>query len=324
MTDVPGSRPANLRLITEGAARGAGRITFEQLTTFIACAEHGSFSAAARRLGRTQSVISQAIAALESQLGVALFDRGGRVPQLTHEGRTLLNEARGVVGRMDGFRSRARDLASGQETDLSIVVDMLFPVDLLTLALQRFSERHPASAVHLRRETLGAVVEPVVEGECAIGVLGPQPPLPDSLEQRVLLRIPYVAVAAVKHPLARLPGVLTRAQVANHVQLVVIDRSASTAGRDYNVHSPRTWRLSDLSLKQALLRAGLGWGHMPAPLVERDIARGVLKQLQVERELTEQPELEMRAIYRKDAPPGALAQGFLDQLRGVVEEKRED
>lgn len=313
-----------LRLISDMSQPASGRITVEQLGIFIACAEHGSFSAAARRLARTQSVVSQAIATLETQLGVALFDRSGRVPLLTPHGRTLLNEARSVVGRMDGLRSRARDLAGGQVRELSIVVDMLFPVDLLTTALQRFNESHPGTSVRLRREMLGAVVQPVVEGHCDLGVVGPQPELPDSLEQRPLLRMRYVAVASPRHALARHKSVLRRAQVEEHVQLVVSDRSDSTAGRDFNVHSQRTWRLGDLSIKHSLLRAGVGWGHMPEPLVERDLAQGLLKRLTVERELIAQPELEMRSIFRKAAPPGALASAFLEQLRAVVGQQRDE
>jgi hypothetical protein len=64
---------------------------------------------------------------------------------------------------------------------------------------------------------------------------------------------------------------------ARHVQLVLTDRSALTAGRDYGVLSARTWRLADLSAKQSMLLAGLGWGNMPFHMVEDDIERGRLK-----------------------------------------------
>ena len=64
--------------------------SLDQLETFASVAETGSFSAAARRLGRTQSTVSVAIANLEADLGVALFDRTPRVPTLTEAGRSLL------------------------------------------------------------------------------------------------------------------------------------------------------------------------------------------------------------------------------------------
>ena len=62
-------------------------VTLDQLRTFIAAADEGSFSAAGRKLRRAQSVVSQTLANLEAQLGVTLFDRSARYPSLTDEGR---------------------------------------------------------------------------------------------------------------------------------------------------------------------------------------------------------------------------------------------
>ena len=81
-------------------------VTLDQMRTFIAAAEEGSFSAAGRKLKRAQSVVSQTLANLESQLGVVLFDRSERYPKLTETGATLLVDARAVVQNMDAFKAR--------------------------------------------------------------------------------------------------------------------------------------------------------------------------------------------------------------------------
>jgi len=65
-------------------------VTLDQLRTFIAAADEGSFSAAGRKLRRAQSVVSQTLANLEAQLGVPLFEREGRYPKLTEQGKALL------------------------------------------------------------------------------------------------------------------------------------------------------------------------------------------------------------------------------------------
>ncbi|SQC91332.1 Cyn operon transcriptional activator [Cedecea neteri] len=65
-------------------------ISLDQLRTFIAAVDEGSFSAAARKMYRAQSVISDLIRGLEAQIGVQLFDRSGRYPKLTSEGEVLL------------------------------------------------------------------------------------------------------------------------------------------------------------------------------------------------------------------------------------------
>jgi DNA-binding transcriptional LysR family regulator len=98
-------------------------VTLDQLRTFIAAAEEGSFSAAGRKLRRAQSVVSQTLANLEGQLGVRLFDRSGRYPRLTEQGLTLLHDARAVGSHMDSFKAHAYSMREGLEPEVSVVVD---------------------------------------------------------------------------------------------------------------------------------------------------------------------------------------------------------
>src|ERR1700690_1448621 len=113
-------------------------ISLDQLRTFIAAADEGSFSAAGRRLRRAQSVVSQTLANLEGQLGVKLFDRGARFPMLTDQGRALLADARAVAGNVDLFKARAKSLAGGLEPELSVAVDVIFPEAAFTGAVAAF------------------------------------------------------------------------------------------------------------------------------------------------------------------------------------------
>ena len=72
-------------------------LTLDLILTFLAAADEGSFSAAGRRLKRSQSVVSQTLANLEAQLGVKLFDRSSRYPVLTREGQALVADARAIT-----------------------------------------------------------------------------------------------------------------------------------------------------------------------------------------------------------------------------------
>src|ERR1700751_2178042 len=81
-------------------------VTLDQLRTFIAAADEGSFSAAGRKLRRAQSVVSQTLANLEGQFGVKLFDRTRRRPVLTPQGQVLLTHARTRAG--DAFMLNAQ------------------------------------------------------------------------------------------------------------------------------------------------------------------------------------------------------------------------
>jgi DNA-binding transcriptional LysR family regulator len=144
------------------------RISLDQLRTFIAAVDEGSFSAAGRRLKRAQSMISQTLANLEGQLGVRLFDRGGRYPVLTDQGRALLADARAVTGDLDLFNARAKSLAGELEPELSVAVDVMFPDATFTDAVVAFQKVFPATPLRFDVES-SAVVEPVLDGRCAVG-----------------------------------------------------------------------------------------------------------------------------------------------------------
>src|SRR4051794_10932519 len=103
-------------------------VSLDQLRTFVAAADEGSFSAAARCLKRTQSAVSESIANLEAQLAVTLFNRSSRYPRLTSQGNVLLADARSVVGAVDGMKARAKGIAGGLESELTAVIDVFFPI----------------------------------------------------------------------------------------------------------------------------------------------------------------------------------------------------
>lgn len=290
-------------------------VTLDQLRTFIAAAEQGSFSAAGRKLRRAQSVVSQTLANLELQLGVTLFDRSARYPRLTEAGRALLVEARAVAEHMDTFKARARSVAEGLEPELSVAVDVMYPMDALTRAAANNRQAFPHTPLRLYVEVLGGVIQPVLEGGCRLGVVGSLPEVPDELATEPLRAIPFVTVAAPSHPMAALRGTVPTKTLVKHVQLVLTDRTPLTAGRNFSVLSPLTWRLADLGAKHAFLRAGLGWGNMPAHMVEEDIAAGRLVRLRVAGFDERFTRLAMRAVYRKDAPPGPAGRAFIEQLR---------
>src|ERR1700746_355728 len=144
-------------------------VTLDQLRTFIAAAEQGSFSAAGRKLRRAQSVVSQTLANLEGQLGVALFDRSARYPTLTEAGRALLEDARTVAAQMDGLKARAKTLREGLEPEPRPSSDVMFPMSELIDAAAKFRDTFPHTPLRLFVEVLGAVIEPVLQGTCQIG-----------------------------------------------------------------------------------------------------------------------------------------------------------
>ena len=293
-------------------------VTLDQMRTFLAAADEGSFSAAGRKLGRAQSVVSQTLANLEGQIGVRLFDRAARRPVLTDEGRALVVEARAVAGRMDAFKARAASLAGGLEAEVSIVVDVMFPMFVLTHAIGDFQAHFPDTALRVHVEAMGAVVQPVQDGRCAFAVMSALPDMPVTLVREQLQSLRLIHVAAPQHPLAAFEGPVPTDELARHVQLVLTDRSNLTAGREFGVFSSRTWRLADLGAKHAFLLAGLGWGGMPSDRVEADLKSGAL----VEIKLSDAPAagfvMPWYAAHRPDTPPGPAGRWLIDRLKDTA------
>jgi DNA-binding transcriptional LysR family regulator len=289
-------------------------VTLDQLRTFIAAVDEGSFSAAGRRLRRAQSVVSQTLANLEAQLGVKLFDRSARYPRLTEEGRSLLVDARSVADNVDEFKARARAMREGLEPELSVAMDVIYPMEALTKAAAQSRKTYPHTPLRLYVEALGGVIKPVLDRTCSIGVIGTLPLVPDELQSEALLSVLFVTVVGPSHPLARSRGVVSRSTIAKHVQLVLTDRTVLSHGRDFGVLSPLTWRLADLGAKHAFLKAGLGWGHMPLHMVKADIDSGALVKIRVEG-IPHAVAMLMSVVFRKDAPPGPAGRAFIAQLK---------
>lgn len=295
--------------------------TLDQIAIFLAIVETGSFAGAARKLNRAPSVVSYGLANLESRLGLSLFTRAGASrPRLTEAGRAVLGDARSIAMALDTLAARARGLGAGLEAEVALVVDVMIPAPRLAAALDDFRHAFPTVTLRLDVEALGAVTEKVLKGEAHFGISGPLDVENDLLVRGAAGSVEMVAVAAPFHPLARRPGSITAADVREHVQLVLSDRSRLTAGRDFGVLSMQSWRLSDLGAKHALLLAGLGWGNMPRFMVEDDITHGRLMPLTIKDQGTMSYPLHI--VRARAHPPGVAGTWLMTRLKAGMEEER--
>jgi len=256
-------------------------LTLDQMRVLIAVAEAGSFSAAARRLGRVQSAVSQSVQTLEETLRLTLFDRSGKTPVLTNAGRVILNDARQVVQRADALRSHAETIAGGTEPELDFAVDPLFPTEILMGSLRALHDAFPCLPVTLLTEGLGATEQRLRDGQARFAIYCILTTGADDLEADFLTHIAMVPVVAAMHPLAREPGPLPRDVLERQIQLVLTDRSPLTANLKGSIYSSRIWRFADLATRLEYLLGGFGWCHMPWHMVRDHIDSGRLKHLEI-------------------------------------------
>jgi len=290
--------------------RGPGIPSIDQLLVLLAVDEEGSFTAAARRLGRATSAISYAIDTLEQQLGLSLFDRGTtRKARLTREGEAILSEAKAVAFSVETLRARVRGFLDHLEPELSLVVDAMYPLDRLSALLRRFNDQFPTVPVRLLVETLGGVERAVRNGHAVIGIGNPLHMNMTGMRQTAMEGVPMIPVAAPGHPLARAAG--STREASDYIQLILSERQSADR-RDYGVVSLNSWRIEDLGAKHALLLAGLGWGGMPEPTVHADLDSGRLVKLNLRN--WRGIEYVLLVFHKTETPPGPAGRWLIDEL----------
>jgi len=289
-----------------------GTPTFDQLRVFITVVDEGSFAAAGRRLSRATSAISYSVAALEEQLGIELFDRSNsRRLTLSHNGTIVLAQARNLAGGLNDLKARVAGILEGLEPELTLVVDVMLPVERLIDAIRAFEEEFPTVTIRLNVEALSAVSRLVQQGVARLGIGGLLHSDETDLERVAIGAVEMMPVAVPSHPLAGPErGVVGASK--HHRQILLTVRSAFEDKTTMAVFAPETWSLSDLGAKRALLNAGLGWGYMPEHSVRDDLASGRLVRLNI-------PELPggmypLQIMYRTDAPPGPAGSWLIKRL----------
>ena len=283
----------------------------DQLLVLLTVVEEGSFAAAARRLRRATSAVSYAIDTLEAQLGLSLFDRGTtRKPKLTHVGEAIVSEAKAVAHSVDTLRARVRGLLEGLESEVSLVVDTMYPSDQLVAVLNDFHMKFPTVPLRLLVQALSGVEQLIRNGDAGIGVGGLMHMDSTGLRRIEIGGVTLIPVAASSHPLA-LASDNSAPRALDHVQLVLSDRPAGE-GRDRGVVSLATWRVGDLTLKHKLLLSGFGWGGMPEPMVRADIEAGRLVRLDLPD--WRGGEYPMQVVHKVESPPGPAGRWLIERL----------
>ena len=287
--------------------------TLDQLGSFLAVVDEGSFSAAGRRLGRVQSAVSYAIGQLEATLGTQLFDRRGRTPVLTEAGHRLAAEARLVLAQARELSECAAQLEAGGEPELRVVADAVYPIDRLGAMCAAFRAQFPITTLRLEVGLLGDAVDVVRRGDADLGACNLAGAAPAELALVHLGTVNIVPVCAASHPLARLPAPQRGSVLEQSIQIVHSERADTSS--DQGVLATRTWRVTDLAIKAELIRQGIGWGSLPVDLAAPWLATGALVQLAPEAWPREGHHVWIHAVVRKDRTLGRAGSWFRDQLR---------
>lgn len=288
----------------------------DHLRAFVAAAESGSFSAAARGLGRAQSVVSTYIAALEADLGLFLFDRAGRNPVLTEAGRALLDEAREILRQCGQLEARALSLCQDSQAELRLALDDGLPYGDLTSLCLKLAEAFPQLKVQFLYGATLEVRRWVAEEDVHLGVAygdtgGEQDGVFSPVERQWVGSMEQVLVAAPTHPLSALSTV-TRRDLARHRQIVI--RGALEPSRPALVLSPIVWEANSAYAAADLVMLGLGWAILPTTMTTY---QGIISGLRVLQPDMRFPALNMQILTRSEQPLTTVTRWVCAELKAM-------
>ncbi|MGK5024482.1 LysR family transcriptional regulator [Janthinobacterium sp. RB2R34] len=246
-------------------------IAWEYYRSLLAVLSHGSLSAAARALGITQPTAGRHIAALERELGVALFTRSQQGLLPTEAALALLPHAQAMEHTASLMERAAGNVGEGVAGVVRISASEVVGVEVLPPILARLRERHPALVVEL---VLSNQVQDLLRREADIAVRMVRP----RQERLVMRKVGVIDVGLFAHRdyLVGHGEPVEVADLANHA-LIGYDlpgpmvRSASGAWQMLSRERFAVCCDSDLA-QLALIRAGAGIGGCQALLAAKDSA----------------------------------------------------
>ena len=284
-----------------------------QLRAFVAVYHAGQVSAAAEQLSLTQPAVTVLLRQLEEKLGVKLFDRSTRALRRTEAAAEAIAYAERALAELEGLGAAMAELAGARRGRVRIAATSTIAQTLLPDAMRRFADRYPHVKVELEDLGPSEFVETLLGERVDFGIGTLESAVP-GLKERPFLQDALVAVAPASagfvagkpitwKQLAALPVVTVKAGYGVRRR---IDAAAETAGvRLRIVHE-----VSLLTTAMALAARGLGVAVVPASVLARDAAQGL-----VARRLTRpQVERNVAVIHRQERSLSPAAQAFAEML----------
>jgi DNA-binding transcriptional LysR family regulator len=285
-------------------------MSMEQLEAFVAAAEHGSFSAAARVLRKAQSAVSTHVANLEADLGLSLFSRAGRHPALTAAGQRLLPEAKVILDRREHLIGVAASFEAHVETRLAVAIDELYPERALGALFADFAAHFP----HVELEVLFPMMEDVsrlvLDGKADIGVMWRQEVLPTELAFHTIGWIPLKLVCGRGHPLA--DTVIDWEELKRHRQIMVAVRSEGPEKQRLRTAAEVWWVESHWVILQ-MVKQGIGWALVPDHIIANSPVVGELVTPALQFDDADWP-VALELVWHKQRPSGPAARWLRERF----------
>ncbi|KMN23463.1 LysR family transcriptional regulator [Pseudomonas helleri] len=291
--------------------------TSETLKVFLAVVDSGSFSAAARKLGRVPSAVSMAVSQLEAELDLMLFDRSTRKAIPTPAARALEPQARQVASQLNLLDAHALQLHQGLEQRFIVAMAPELQTGVWSRPLATLAKEFPTLEIEIRSASQSQAIRMLHEGTVQLALVFERPGIDERetfLEAGSQL---LVAVVSPDHPAGGEQKSPLREEELVNTRQIIVATDEPTGSDPRVVLSRRVW-LSDSYLATLdLVQAGVGWAWLPRPLVQPLIATGALTEVVFDN-MASQMRLWVDIVWVKNRPLGLGASRYLALMREMV------
>lgn len=294
--------------------------TLRQLQFFVAAAEQGSVSGAARVLSISQSSVTEAIRALEVDLGVTLFDRQARGLDITQKGSAFLRHARQILADVATARQSFRDDAETATGRLSLGVTSLVAGYVLSDILSRFRRAYPQVELNVIEDNGEYLQHLLIGGELDVAVL-----LTSSVRDRLALHVetllvsPYRLWLPLGHPLGQSEAIALD-QLAGEplIQLMVdeIEESTNRLMAALAVKPQIAFRTRSVEAVRSLVATGAGLAILPSLVYRPWSLEG--DRIEIRDVSGDLPSVQVGLAWRKGAPLSPPAHNFIRSAQSAI------
>ena len=287
-------------------------INQDQLIIFQTVIETGSFSAAARKLGKVPSAISMSIANLEIDLDLTLFSRQGREPIATAQAMTLYEKTQQLLIEMNQWKQHAFALAGGLESNLNIVVvsELLHThwTDYILLLEQRF----PELQINIFSAPQEDALQMLLDQSAQLALMFEREQLQSGEQFVEIKRETLIAVASKQHPLAQHEKI-SYEQLLQSRQIVVASRDRSL--KPELLFSKNYWSTDNHHSSCAMILQNLGWGVLPYEMLNENPALQQQLKILNFQDFSPKFEYSVDLVWSRESQLGAAARFLIEHIR---------
>jgi len=289
----------------------------DTVAIFLSVLDHGSFSAAARALGRVPSAVSMAIAQLEAELDLQLFDRSSREVRPTESARALEAEARQMAAQLRRLQAHALSLHQGLERRLTLAI----APELLSAAwsdpLARLAEEFPSLEVEVLSAPQSDALRMLHDGEAQLALIYERTRVDERESFQELGSEMLVAVISPLHPLAKeRNGRFRLEDLVDMRQIAIVSRDAREVDERVLI-SRKLWRTDSHLATLRLVQAGLGWAYLPKRLAAPLLDSGELLGIGFAH-MSNQVRLWVDVVWLNDRPLGLGATRLIALMKDIA------